>query len=127
MKEFMNKSTGRSRKAGIFIITALITVQGLYAIFPLPDIWPFSNYSMFSKANPSTVASGFEFRGLTRDGKEVPLDSQKVFLPFDKVRLEKGVKRILERDSFVQKQEKNLESILRHLQSAPTVLASEPQ
>lgn len=116
----MNKNTMRSRHVEIFIII-LITIQGLYVVFPLPDIWPFSNYSMFSKANPVTVASSFQFYGLTSDGKEVSLDSKKVFLPLDKVRLEKGINRILNRESFAQKQEKELESALKHLSFLPVV------
>lgn len=109
----------RTRKAEIFIIITLIAIQGLYVIFPLPDIWPFSNYSMFSTANPSTVVSSFEFYGLTRTGEEVSLDSKKVFLPFDKVRLQKGINRVLKRELFVQKQEKHLESALRYLRFLP--------
>lgn len=119
MTELTNKKAVRSRKAEIFIITTLIAIQGLYVIFPLPDIWPFSNYSMFSKANPSTVASSFKFYGITSDGKEVLLDSKKVFLPFDKVRLEKGINRVLKREIFVRKQEENLEFALRYLQFLP--------
>lgn len=114
----MNKNTVRSRCVEAFIIT-LITIQGLYVVFPLPDIWPFSNYSMFSKANPVTVASSFEFHGLTREGKEVMLDSKKAFLPLDKVRLEKGITRILNRESLVQKQEKELESAFKLLSFLP--------
>ncbi len=114
----MSKNTVRSRCVEVFVIT-LITIQGLYVVFPLPDIWPFSNYSMFSKANPVTVASSFEFHGLTREGKEVMLDSKKAFLPLDKVRLEKGIKRILNRESLVQKQEKELESAFKFLSFLP--------
>lgn len=114
----MNKNTVRSRCVEVFVIT-LITIQGLYVVFPLPDIWPFSNYSMFSKANPVTVASSFEFRGLTREGKEVMLDSKKAFLPLDKVRLEKGISRILNRESLVRKQEKEVESALKLLGFLP--------
>ena len=120
----MNRNTVRSRKTEIFVITTLVVIQGLYVLFPLPDIWPFSNYSMFSKANPVTVASSFEFRGLTSDGKEVPLDSRKAFLPLDKVRLEKGVNRILDRESFARKQEKKLESALKRLRFLPVDQAS---
>ncbi|MCY3827129.1 MAG: hypothetical protein OXG10_07120 [Candidatus Dadabacteria bacterium] len=114
----MNKNTMRSRCVEVFVIT-LITIQGLYVVFPLPDIWPFSNYSMFSKANPVTVASSFEFHGLTREGKEVTLDSKKAFLPLDKVRLEKGITKILNRESLVQKQEKELESAFKLLSFLP--------
>ena len=47
------------------------------------------------------------------------LDSKKVFLPFDKVRLEKGINRVLKRELFVWKQERNLESAPGHLQFLP--------
>ncbi len=114
----MNKNAVRRRHVEIFIIT-LVTIQGLYVIFPLPDIWPFSNYSMFSKANPVTVASSFEFYGLTSDGEEVLLDDRKAFLPLDKVRLEKGIIRILNWKSFARKQEKELESVLKRLSFLP--------
>ena len=47
------------------------------------------------------------------------LDSQKAFLPLDKVRLEKGVNRILNRESFAQNQEEELESALNRLRFLP--------
>ena len=119
MTEPTNKKIVRSRKAKIFITTMLITIQGLYVIFPLPDIWPFSNYSMFSKANPSTIASSFKFYGITSDGKEVLLDSKEAFLPFDRIRLRKGVSRILNRESFILKQERRIESVFKHLRFLP--------
>jgi len=114
----VNKNTVRKKRVKIFI-TVLITIQGLYVVSPFPDIWPFSNYSMFSKANPVTVASNFEFYGLTSDGKEVLLDSKEVFFPLDCIRLKKGVTRILNQESFVNKQEENLESTLKRLRFLP--------
>ena len=114
----MTKRAFPNKRIKIFIL-ALVTAQGLYVIFPLPDIWPFSNYSMFSKANPGTIASSFEFHGLTSYGKEVSLDSRKAFLPLDKVRLEKGINRIMDRESFARKQEKELESVLKRLHFLP--------
>ena len=101
------------------LIITLIVIQGLYVIFPLPDIWPFSNYSMFSKANPTRVASSFEFYGVTRDGREVLLNSKEAFLPFDRMRLEKGINRILKRESYILAQEKRVESVLGHLRFLP--------
>lgn len=114
----MNKNTVRKKRIKIFI-TVLITIQGLYVVSPFPDIWPFSNYSMFSKANPVTAASNFEFYGLTNDGKEILLDSKQAFLPLDRIRLKKGVTRILNREYFVSKQEENLESTLKRLRFLP--------
>ena len=114
----MSKNAVRNWHVKILIIT-LATVQGLYVVFPLPDIWPFSNYAMFSKSNPTTVVSSLEFYGLTADGKEILLDSKKVFLPFDRARLKKGVSRILNRESFILKQERRLESVLERLSFLP--------
>ncbi|MCY4379398.1 MAG: hypothetical protein OXC39_06190 [Candidatus Dadabacteria bacterium] len=74
---------------------------------------------MFSKANPVTVASSFEFHGLTSEGKEILLDSKKVFSPFDRARLKKGISRILNRESFILKQERRLESVFERLSFLP--------
>ena len=114
----MSKNTGRKKHVKILII-ALIIMQGLYVIFPLPDIWPFSNYSMFSRANPATVVSSFEFYGLASDGREIPLNHGETFSPFDRVRLKKGINRILNREYFIHKQEKRLESVFKRLRFLP--------
>lgn len=114
----MNRRTWRNKSVKVFIIT-MIALQGLYVIFPLPDIWPFSNYSMFSRARPKTVASSLEIYGLTRDGKEVLLGRGGHFLPLDSSRLKKGIKRVLNHESFIRKQERRVESVFEHLRFLP--------
>lgn len=111
---------GGTEKKRVWILVAVLAVtQGLYTVFPLPDIWPFSNYSMFSRTRPATVASKHVIYGLTEDGREVPLDSPDAFSPLDRVRLGKGIRRILERERFVGGQEERVESVLNHLDFLP--------
>ena len=109
---------GTEKLAGIFI-TILVVAQGLYVVFPLPDIWPLSNYSMFSRAGYSSTASKHEIYGVTEDGRKTALDHPEAFSPLDRVRLRKGINRILHRRDFVRKQEKRVESILGHLDFLP--------
>ena len=85
---------GTEKRVSIFI-AAMIVAQGLYVVFPLPDIWPLSNYSMFSYARPSTATLKYEVYGFTEDGTKTALDHPRVFSPLDRVRLAKGIERIL--------------------------------
>lgn len=109
---------GIEKRVKIFI-AVLIVAQGLYVVFALPDIWPLSNYSMFSKAESSTVTWKHEIYGLTENGREVVLDHPEAFSPLDRVRLGKGIRRILEREHFVRKQEKRVESVFGRLSFLP--------
>ena len=109
---------GTEKRVSIFIAVMMIA-QGLYVVFPLPDIWPLSNYSMFSRAGPLTEASKHEIYGMAEDGREIPLDHPRAFSPLDRVRLEKGIKRILERERFVLRQEKRVESVFGRLSFLP--------
>ena len=101
------------------LIAVLAVTQGLYVVFPLPDVWPLSNYSMFSQARPYTAASKHEIYGLTETGREVLLDHPEAFSPLDRVRLAKGIRRILERERFVRGQEERVESVFRRLSFLP--------
>ena len=109
---------GIEKRVGIFI-AVMVIAQGLYTVFPLPDVWPFSNYSMFSRARSSLAVSKHEIYGLTKDGKEIALDHPEAFLPLDRVRLRKGINRILDRESFVRKQEKRVEAVFGRLSFLP--------
>ena len=109
---------GTEKRVSMFI-AAMIVVQGLYVVFPLPDIWPLSNYSMFSRAYPYTVASKHEIYGLTEDGREIALDHPRAFSPLDRVRLAKGIERILRREDFARKQEKRVRSVFGYLSFLP--------
>ena len=98
----------------------MMVAQGLYAVFPLPDIWPLSNYSMFSRAEPSTAASRYEIHGLAEDGtRTAALDHPMAFSPLDRVRLAKGIDRILRREDFARRQEERVESVFGHLGFLP--------
>lgn len=110
--------SGTEKRVSIFI-AVLIVAQGLYAVFPLPDIWPLANYSMFSRARPSTAVSDHEIYGLAEDGREVALDHPRAFSPLDRVRLAKGIDRILHREDFVRGQGKRVESVFERLGFLP--------
>lgn len=101
------------------IIAVLALAQGFYVVFPLPDIWPLSNYTMFSRAWPSTTVSKHEIYGLTESGEEVALNHPEAFSPLDRVRLAKGIRRILERERFVRGQEERFEAVFGHLAFLP--------
>lgn len=109
---------GTEKRVSIFI-AVMIVAQGLYVVFPLPDIWPLSNYSMFSYARPSTATSKYEIYGLTEDGTKTALDHPRAFSPLDRVRLAKGIERIIRREDFVRKQEKRVRSVFGYLSFLP--------
>ena len=109
---------GTEKRVSIFI-AAMIVAQGLYVVFPLPDIWPLSNYSMFSYARPSTATSKYEVYGLTEDGTKTALDHPRAFSPLDRVRLAKGIERILHREDFARKQEKRVRSVFGYMNFLP--------
>jgi len=112
----MKNST--KKRAKIFIVT-LITVQGLYVIFPLPDIWPISNYSMFSRAKVNTIASKLEIRGVTRNGNELLLNANDHFHPLDSSRVNKGINRILNATRYREKHEKRVDRVIGYLDFLP--------
>ena len=111
---------GGTEKKRVWILVAILTVtQGLYVIFPLPDIWPLSNYTMFSRARPSTTVSKHEIYGLMESGENVALNHPGAFSPLDRVRLAKGIRRILDRERFVRGQEERVENVLSRLGFLP--------
>ena len=63
---------GTENRVSIFI-AVLVVGPGLFVVFPLPDIWPLENYSMFSGVRPSTVVFRYELRDAVRDRREVTL------------------------------------------------------
>lgn len=110
---------GTEKRVSIFVAVAMVA-QGLYAVFPLPDIWPLSNYSMFSRAAPSTAASRYEIHGLAEDGtRTAALDHPRAFSPLDRVRLAKGIDRIVRREDFARRQEERVESVFGYLGFLP--------
>ena len=112
----MKNSVGK--RAKIFIV-ALIVIQGLYVILPLPDIWPISNYSMFSRAKVKTVASKLEIRGVTKNGDELLLNANDHFRPLGDSRINKGISRILNDAGYKRKNEKRIDRIIGYLDFLP--------
>ena len=106
------------KRAKVFIV-ALIVIQGLYVIFPLPDIWPISNYSMFSGAKVKTVPSKLEIRGVIKNGDELLLNSDDHFRPLGNSRINKGVSRILNDVVYKRKNEKRIDRIIGYLDFLP--------
>ena len=117
----MKKST--ERHVGIFI-AVMVAAQGLYVAFPLPDLWPFSNYTMFSKVASSTSTSRYVVYGTTEEGRNVVLDQPRAFSPLDRVRFGKGVERILNRDRFMARQRERVDAVFGRLDFLPNGLSA---
>ena len=111
-------SDKRKKYITIFIIT-LIVLQGIYVFVPLPDIWPIANYSMFSKSKVKTVASKLEIRGVNDNGSEVVLSIHKHFYPLDRIRLSKGISRILDSEKYKERNEKRVDLFVEYLEFLP--------
>jgi len=106
------------KKLIVIFMTTLIGLQGIYVvfpvIFPLPEIWPFSSYPMFSHNKPKKYVQALEIRGVVAGGSEFSLDGSKYFYPFDPSRLRWGIERVL-RNKDPLKRRKNLNELFRYL------------
>jgi|GEM_PF-2198629 len=70
----------------IELIIVLILIQVIYAVRPMPKVWPFSNYPMFSYSSElDTVAYSIRLTGITPDGREITLPYSYCFLPLDRI------------------------------------------
>jgi len=94
------ENNGQRKKYVITFIITLIFLQGLYVIFPLPEIWPNSNYPMYSGSNVKTVTSMIGIKGVKEDGSEINLIISKHFYPMNGIQLNRGVRRILESEKY---------------------------
>ncbi len=104
---------GRKKSVKRFI-SAILILQGLYVVFPLPDIWPVSNYPMFSRASGASVVYSKQIVAVTKDG-ERELRATDI-APFDIVRLSKGIDRITHGDRFAEKDDRRINRIIDALQ-----------
>jgi hypothetical protein len=59
--------------------------------------WPFSQYPMFSGIWSSRTFTWLRLFGVTRDGREFPLDDNRFIAPFDQSRLPKSLRQMRER------------------------------
>lgn len=116
------------KKLIVIFMTTLIGLQGIYVvfpvIFPLPEIWPFSPYSMFSHNKPKKYVQALEIRGVIAGGSEFSLDDSKYFYPFDPSRLRWGIERVL-RNKDPLKRQKNLDELFRYLLDQYAVIRKE--
>ena len=111
-------SDKRKKHITIFIIT-LIVLQGIYVVVPLPDIWPIANYSMFSKSKVKTVASKLQIRGVDEEDREVVLNIPEHFYPLDRIRLSKGLSRILDSEKYKERNERRVDQFIEYLDFLP--------
>ncbi|NIP31161.1 MAG: hypothetical protein GTO02_15720 [Candidatus Dadabacteria bacterium] len=98
------------------LISILIVVQLTYIIFPVPELWPFSPYAMYSKIHKNFNSStGIEIIGVTSDGSEVNLDISRHFTPFNRNNLRVGIINILKKRETVSEKEKRLNLLFEFL------------
>jgi hypothetical protein len=89
----------RARIAFVNLVVLLLIGGSLYDIATDQEHWPFSQYPMFSGVWRSPTFTWLRLFGVTADGREFPLETNKYITPFDQSRLPKALRRMLdERD-----------------------------
>jgi hypothetical protein len=97
----------------IELIIVLILIQGIYAVRPMPKVWPFSNYPMFSYSGElDTIAYSIRLTGITPDGREITLPYSYCFLPLDRISFSNTM---LYNSRNTEKQHKVMDALLREL------------
>jgi hypothetical protein len=86
----------RTRRALVNVLAAGLIGGSLYDIATDQEHWPFSQYPMFSGVWREPTFTWLRLFGVTEDGREIPLDSNRYVAPFDQSRLPKVLKRMLE-------------------------------
>jgi len=74
----------------------ILILGSVYDIATDQEHWPFSQYPMFSVSWHSHSFTWLRLFGVTADGREFPLTSNKYIAPFDQSRLPKALRRIME-------------------------------
>jgi hypothetical protein len=77
------------------VFLALI-VGSAYDIVRDQEHWPLSQYPMFSVAWHSSTFAWLRLFGVTAEGREFPLASNRYIAPFDQSRLPKALRRIMD-------------------------------
>jgi hypothetical protein len=83
------------RRAVVNAVLAALLAGSAYDVATDQEHWPFSQYPMFSGVWRSPTFTWLRLFGVTADGREFPLDSNRFIAPFDQSRLPKALKRIL--------------------------------
>jgi len=100
------------KKLIVIFMTTLIGLQGMYVVFLLPEIWPFSSYPMFSRGWGKKNITYTEIKGVTAKGREFSLDISKYFYPFNRTKLTFGIWRS---GLYPLKRQKYRDEIFRYL------------
>ena len=85
------------RRAFLNTVFAVLILGSAYDIVTDQEHWPFSQYPMFSVSWHSHAFTWLRLFGVTADGREFPLASNKYIAPFDESRLPKALRRMMER------------------------------
>ena len=92
----------------------MVGLQGMYLVAPVPEIWPFSPYPMYS-GSVKKIRSFFDLKGVTADGHEFSFDIPRHLYPFNRTKLISGVVRIARGMRDPSKREQ-LDELFRYLQ-----------
>jgi hypothetical protein len=86
----------RARRVVLTAVFLALIGASTYDIVTDQEHWPFSQYPMFSVAWHSRTFSWLRLFGVTADGREFPLASNRYIAPFDDSRLPKALRRIMD-------------------------------
>jgi len=85
-----------ARRLFLNLIFAFLILGSAYDIVTDQEHWPFSQYPMFSGEWRSPTFTWLRLFGVTADGREIALASNRFIAPFDLSRLPKVLRRMLE-------------------------------
>ncbi|HEY2904521.1 MAG TPA: hypothetical protein VGJ29_01395 [Vicinamibacterales bacterium] len=85
-----------ARRGFLNAIFLVLILGSAYDIATDQEHWPFSQYPMFSVSWRSHTFTWLRLFGVTADGREFPLASNKYIAPFDQSRLPKALRHIME-------------------------------
>jgi hypothetical protein len=83
------------RRVFLNLIVAFLIAGSLYDLVRDEEHWPFSQYPMFNGVWRSPTFTWLRLFGVTRDGLELPFDSNRYIAPFDQSRLPKAMGQLL--------------------------------
>jgi hypothetical protein len=95
-QESRTMSPRRLRLVNAFLLTLI--AGSVYCIAIGNEIWPFSNYPMYSGVREERALSVLRLFGVAADGSERRIFIATQMPPFDRVRLSTALQRIMSRD-----------------------------
>src|SRR5262249_42305820 len=93
----------RTRRAVVNLLAVGLIGGSAYDIATDQEHWPFSQYPMFSAVWREPTLQLLRLVGVTADGREFPLDSNRYIAPFDQSRLPEALKRMLDEPDGVSR------------------------